>query len=237
MKGLISPQAKKLLWTGGVMLGMLTLVATMRVLQPGKPQAQNVSPDDIATQGFQQGKEAGIEEGIEEGQRAAMVPSIGDAQRTASVALSEAEQNAAALVESLQCSRKNAWREFAASQANEQRGQIAVLEQHLQTASLEPLKTMAIQTAHDGGMQASGEAFQSVLSPVIENAAIVAAISDIRAGISQPCAINPVPAITANNAYLLQSAMAASQRREAIKLFDEQLNEVAQEVPDESSPE
>ncbi|MGD1941889.1 MAG: hypothetical protein ACFB0G_11310 [Leptolyngbyaceae cyanobacterium] len=230
--------SKRAIAIGSVTLALLCSVAAWRVVNAGKPGVLgNGDLDAVATDAYQQGTEAGREEGFSDGRRAAMLPTIGDATQSAAIALNEADHNSAALFDAFVCSRKNAWRKFAEENAEGQRGQIAELEKQLQLVALEPMKALTTQFPHEGELQAQGENFALVANPVIENRAIVLAIYDLMTGITEGCTLDFVPALTANNAYLLQSAMAASQRRDAIKMFDQQLEGLAsQEVETDEAP-
>ena len=214
--------AKTLIMVGGVFAVIVLPLGVLRIVFSGNstPAAAGVNPDVVASQAFQQGAEQGREAGLEEGQRAAIMPAIGDAQNNAAIALSEADQSAQALLDTLICSRKSAWVDFANDKAAEGLNPIAVLEEHLRTVAVEQFKEL---TATHGTLNASGPLFGELSNPVIENAAIVAAIGEMRHGGGGRCAVDLTAAHTANTSYLFESQRATAQRREIMQIIDDQL--------------
>jgi len=192
-----------------------TAEATPRTFTKGETEA-------MATQDYQEGEQQGTAQGLEQGQRAAMLPTIGDATRGSAMMLAEADNNSLDLLNDLMCSRKAAWVRFAELEAGEENthGQIKVLEDKLASLATSVLEDLIIQFPRQGDLKAQGEQWPLVVNPILENRAIVLAIQDLTTGETSGCLLDPVAAITANNAYLLQSGVAASQRREIIKELD-----------------
>ena len=233
---------RKVAAIAGTSFGLLMLAAGWSVYRAytAEVQPRTFSKNEteaMATQAYQEGEQQGTAEGIEQGQRAAMMPTIGDATRGSAMMLAEADNNSLDLLNDLMCSRRSAWIRYAEMEAGAENthGQIKILEEKLSSLATSVLEDLIIQYPRQGDLKAQGEQWPVVVNPILENRAIVLALQDLSTGETSGCLLDPVAAITSNNAYLLQSGVAASQRREIIKELDAERQRAASSpVVDES---
>jgi len=211
----------------GILVAGLTLT---RALRPA-PSLVQVDPDVVATQGFNQGREVGASEGYEAGQRDAITPAIGSAHQSAALALAEADAASLATLNQYVCARKGAWLDYADQQAAQGKNPIVELDRKLKEHSVDPFKDLTVAF---GTITAKGEQHEAVQNPVIENRAIVLAISELRGTPGTSCVVDLTAAHTANVVYLFESQRALTQRNEIMQEIDQLLTEPSEVAQDET---